>query len=72
LAFPDAEKYAPADFSVDQNTKHFPSHQMGMVGVVKQILDHVMSPLAAESASKYAAEKMWILPNIAILQKAAR
>jgi cephalosporin hydroxylase len=69
LDFPDAEAYAPLVIGTQRGPKHFPNHQAGMVGVVKQIMDHVMSPVAGGSPTPYAAEKMWILPNIAILQK---
>jgi hypothetical protein len=50
--------------------KDFPSHQNGMVGVVKQIFDHVMAPVATGHYSQFAVERMTILPNIAILTKA--
>lgn len=78
--FPDAEAYHPAEIGEVGPGDIFPSHQNGMVGVVKQIFDHVMYPIAAHLSSpspgvpdnnRYAIERMLILMNIAILQKAS-
>jgi len=67
--FPDAETYNPAKLGQPGEVTAFPSHQNGMVGVVKQIFDHVMSPVAVRAWSHYAVERMLILANIAIFQK---
>ncbi len=68
--FPDSEPYKPPDIGTRQGNRHFPSHQAGMVGVVKQLFDHVMAPVATGRYSRYPIERMLILTNIAILQKA--
>ena len=68
--FPDSEPYAPADIGRVRYKKYFPSHQAGMVGFVKQILDHVMAPVAMGRHSQYPIERMLVLKNVAILQKA--
>jgi hypothetical protein len=69
--FPDAEVYHPAKIGEPGEMNIFPSHQNGMVGLVKQIFDHVMSPTASGAYSSYAIERMLILANIAIIQKAS-
>jgi hypothetical protein len=68
--FPDAEVYRPAKFGEAGEVNIFPSHQNGMIGLVKQIFDHVMSPVAAGAWSSYAVERLLILMNIAFIQKA--
>jgi cephalosporin hydroxylase len=76
--FPDSEPFAPANVGTDlrrfwprrERWRHFPSHQTGMVGIVKQLFDHVMAPTVQGRYSAYAAERMLILTNIAIIQKA--
>jgi hypothetical protein len=67
--FPEAEAYNPAKLGQPGEVNIFPSHQNGMIGLVKQIFDHVMSPVAVGAWSPYAVERMLILANIAILQK---
>jgi SAM-dependent methyltransferase len=55
----------------DPQPKVFPSHQNGMVGLVKQLMDHTMAPTATGAYTQFAIEKMTVLTNIAILHKAA-
>jgi cephalosporin hydroxylase len=70
--------YAPegVDFSAPSlsdtkvNQKEFPSYQNGMVGVVKQIFDHLMAPTATGTYSAFPVSNMIAMTNIAILQKA--
>jgi hypothetical protein len=69
--FPDSEPFAPPDIGHQQDARRFSSHQAGMVGVVKQLFDHVMAPVAQGEYSPYAIERMLVLTNIAILEKAA-
>jgi len=70
--FPDSEPFAPSDIgATHENKRRFPSHQAGMVGVVKQLFDHIMAPLAQGKPSRYAIERMLVLTNIAIMQKTA-
>ena len=67
--FPGAEVYNPAKIGEPGEINIFPSHQNGNVGLVKQIFDHVMSPVATGRWSAYAVERMIILANIAVMQK---
>ena len=66
--FPEAEPYNPAKLGQSGEVNIFPSHQNGMIGLMKQIFDHVMSQ-AVGAWSPYAVERMLILANIAILEK---
>jgi cephalosporin hydroxylase len=68
--FPDSEPFAPAQIGSQMDAQRFPSHLVGMVGVVKQLFDHIMAPVAQGSYSTYHIERMLIMPNIAIVQKA--
>jgi cephalosporin hydroxylase len=68
--FPDSEPFNPAQIGWQRGDRHFPSHQAGMVGVVKQMFDHVMAPLAQGNYSDYPIDRMLVLTNIAIVQKA--
>jgi len=70
--FPDSEPFDPPEIGRQQGERHFPSHQAGMVGVVKQLFDHVMAPLAQGHYSGYAIERISVLTNIAIIKKAAQ
>jgi hypothetical protein len=70
--FPDSEPFDASEIGRQQGDRHFPSHQVGMVGVIKQLFDHVMAPVAQGHHSRYAIERMFILTNIAIVQKAAQ
>jgi hypothetical protein len=67
--FSDAQVYSPAKLGEPGEVNIFPSHQNGMVGFVKQIFDHVMSPMATGAWSPYAVERMVILMNIVIIEK---
>ena len=69
--FPDSEPYNPPEVGARQDDRHFSSHQAGMVGVVKQLFDHMMAPVATGHYSRYPIERMLVMTNIAILQKAA-
>ena len=70
--FPDSEQFNPPEVGTPRGKRHFPSHQAGMVGVIKQLFDHVMAPVATGHYSRYPIERMLVLTNIAIMQKAAR
>jgi hypothetical protein len=65
--FPDSEPLDLANIGAGDG-RRFRSHQAGMVGVVKQIFDHAMAPIA-RCPTEYAIESMTILPNIAIVKK---
>jgi cephalosporin hydroxylase len=68
IGFPDSEPFDPAKIGAGDG-KQFRSHRAGMVGVIKQIFDHAMAPVAARAPTEYAIESMTILPNIAIIRK---
>jgi len=69
--FPDSEPFAAPEIGSRQDARRFPSHQVGMVGVVKQLFDHIQAPLAQGKHSRYPIERMSVLTNIAIMQKIA-
>jgi len=69
--FRDAEPYCQRTLIVHGTPTRFPSHQNGMVGVVKQLFDHVMAPTANGGTTPYPIERMLILSNIVLLQKSS-
>ena len=69
--YPDGAAYAdPAEDDSVPETQVFASHQHGMVGVVKQFVDHMMTELMSGKRPRYDIERMTILTNVAFLQKA--
>jgi cephalosporin hydroxylase len=68
--FPDSEPFVPTPIGRQTDVKQFASHTAGMVGFVKQVFDHVMAPVATGDYTEYPIERMLILTNIAIVQKA--
>lgn len=66
----DAAVYAPPLIGVPDMPKIFPSHQHGMVGLVKQLIDHVQAPTAAGDYTNYPIYKMEVFTNFAVLHKA--
>jgi hypothetical protein len=48
----------------------FPSHQNGMVGLVKQLLDHSQAPTVAGGYTDYPIERVTVLTNFAVVHKA--
>jgi hypothetical protein len=65
----DATQFVPAEIGVPGMPRKFPSTQHGMVGLVKQLIDHTMSPTALGGYTRYAIEKVTILTNIAFFHK---
>lgn len=65
----DATEYCPAEIGLPGMPRVFPSHQHGMVGLVKQLFDHAMAPTAAGGYTRFAIERMTVLTNIAFLTK---
>ncbi len=49
----------------------FPSHTNGLVGVVKQLIDHVQRDVATRSHKVLPIEKVTIITNMAVIQKTA-
>src|SRR6266851_551203 len=66
----DAAEYVQAEIGLPGIPRIFPSHQHGIVGLVKQLFDHAMAPTAAGGYTRYAIERMTVLSNIAIFEKA--
>ena len=68
--YPDGSTFIePSLFEDDSNSRIFASHQYGMVGVVKQLLDHMMQELMTGTRPYLAIERMTILTNIAFIEK---
>ncbi|HET8996347.1 MAG TPA: class I SAM-dependent methyltransferase [Acetobacteraceae bacterium] len=69
--YPDGAAFVepPQGDSVPE-TQVFASHQYGMVGVLKQLMDHLMTELMTGQPPRYDIERMTILSNIALVQKA--
>jgi len=68
-AFPDGSPFQ-SDESDDPQVKCFPSHQHGILGVVKQVIDQTMKGMVTGVPSVLDVERMTFLPNIAVIRKA--
>jgi hypothetical protein len=66
----DATEYCPAGIGLPGIPRVFPSHQHGMVGLVKQLFDHAMAPTAVGGYTRYAIERLTVLSNIVFIEKA--
>ena len=66
----DAAPFNPPEIGLPGMPQMFPSHQHGMIGLVKQLLDHAQAPTAAGAYTEYPIERLTIMTNIAILHKA--
>jgi hypothetical protein len=66
----DAAPFVPPTIGLSGMPKVFPSHQNGMVGLVKQLLDHSQGPTAAGEYTEYPIERLTVMTNFAILRKA--
>lgn len=68
--YPDGSSFAePLSDDMTSDTTVFESHQFGMVGVVKQLIDHMMQELMTGSRSYLSIARMTILTNIAFIEK---
>jgi hypothetical protein len=67
----DGAAFEPAEIGVPGMPKVFPSHQHGMIGLLKQLVDHTMAPTATGGYTEYAIERMTFQTNFAVLHKAA-
>jgi SAM-dependent methyltransferase len=68
--YPDGSAFvAPADGDAVPATRVFASHQFGMAGVVKQLIDHMMQGLITGQASHLVVERLVVLTNIAFIEK---
>lgn len=69
--YPDGAQYtAPPWNDAVPGTTVFQSHQYGMVGVVKQLIDHTMQELITNTRSYLPIERITIETNIAFVDKA--
>ncbi|HTW70955.1 MAG TPA: hypothetical protein VME47_13780 [Acetobacteraceae bacterium] len=71
--YPDGAGFrAPPPDDAQPATRQFESHQFGMVGVVKQILDYMMQELMTGTHSFLDVDQIVLRPNIAVIHKAIR
>lgn len=66
----DAAPYTPREIGLSGMPKVFSSHEHGMVGLVKQIIDHSQAPTACGNYTLYAIERVSLMTNIAFIHKA--
>jgi len=66
----DAAPFNPPEIGLPGMPRVFPSHQNGMIGLIKQLLDHSQAPTAAGRYTEYPIEKLTIRTNLAVLHKA--
>ncbi|MGA3002603.1 MAG: class I SAM-dependent methyltransferase [Acetobacteraceae bacterium] len=68
--YPDGSQWVePPAFDTASGTRRFESHQFGMVGVVKQLIDHMARELITGQSSYLPIEKMTIRTNLALIEK---
>ena len=67
----DAAPYAPPEIGLPGMPRVFPSHAHGLIGLVKQIIDHAQAPTAAGGYTRYRIERVTVMTNIAYIHKAA-
>jgi hypothetical protein len=69
--FDDGQDFRePPLVDADPAITNFPSHTNGLVGVVKQLIDHVQRDVATRSHKVLPIEKITIITNMAVIQKA--
>jgi hypothetical protein len=66
----DAAPFVPPEVGLPGMPQVFPSHQNGMIGLVKQLLDHSQAPTAAGAYTEYPIERLTVMTNFAVLHKA--
>ncbi len=66
----DAAPFDPPQIGLPGMPQVFPSHQNGMVGLIKQLLDHSQAPTAAGAYTEYPIERLTVMTNFAVLHKA--
>lgn len=67
----DAAPYAPPEIGLPGMPRVFPSHDHGMIGLIKQLIDHSQAPTAAGGYTRYPIERIIVLTNMAVVMKAA-
>ena len=71
--YPDGSTFRdPSNEDASEGNKIFASHQYGMAGVIKQLIDHMMRELMVGTRSFLDIERMTILTNAAFVKKSAR
>ncbi|MBV9749693.1 MAG: class I SAM-dependent methyltransferase [Acetobacteraceae bacterium] len=66
----DAAPYAPPEIGLPGMNRVFPSHEHGMIGLIKQIIDHAQAPTAAGGYTRYPIERVTVMTNIAYVHRA--
>lgn len=66
----DAAPYCPAEIGLPGMPRVFPNHEHGMIGLVKQIMDHSQAPTAVGGYTRYRIERVTVMTNIAYVHKA--
>src|SRR4051812_15756186 len=66
----DAAPFDPPKIGLPGMPKLFPSHQNGMIGLIKQLLDHSQAPTAVGAYTEYPIERLTVMTNFAVLHKA--
>ncbi|MBS0644811.1 MAG: class I SAM-dependent methyltransferase [Proteobacteria bacterium] len=70
--YPDGTAFSQPDWTDAQpGTREFHSSQFGMVGVVKQLIDHIMQDVMTGTPSYLAIKRLVVEGNIAFIEKAA-
>ncbi len=71
--YPDGEKFRepPLD-DTRPKTRQFASHQFGMIGVVKQLVDFMSQELMTGARPRFDIDRMVLRPNLALAHKAVR
>ena len=66
----DAAPFNPPEIGLRGMPQVFPSHQNGMIGLIKQLLDHSQAPTAAGAYTEYPIERLTVITNFAVFHKA--
>lgn len=66
----DAAPYSPPEIGIPGMPRIFPSHDHGMIGLLKQLIDHAQAPTAAGGYTRYPIARMDVFTNFAVLHKA--
>lgn len=68
--YPDGAPFeAPPWSDAVPGTREFQSSQFGMIGVTKQLLDHLMQPLSTGEPSYLAIDSLYMTANIVFIAK---
>jgi hypothetical protein len=67
---PDSAPFPENEPESGPQTRIFPSHQHGILGVIEQVMDQAMKGMATGTPSLLDVERITFLPNMAIIRKA--